>query len=229
MLWRCPGTTTAIPGKRSRVWGSAWASVTTAGTAAMTYGKGSAATAVFADAIGIEPGETDDRLPGKAAFSPPFIRKETVRELLEPLPEQLTADLDVGTLRKLPGNCIDWDEDVREIWVDAPWGVDYLPGRRKRSGTLVLMVEVLSHPYPRVAQRLRRYASMLSSDLCRAGKHRGKASLDHSHAAVRWTSRLDAALARSGVEQIRVHVRGHAPQRVDLHPRRGRSSIDRRD
>ena len=122
-----------------------------------------------ADAIGIEPGETDDRRPGKAAFSPPFIRKETVRELLELLPEQLTADLDVGTLRKLPGNCIDWDEDVREIWVDAPWGVDDLPGRRKRSGTLVLMVEVLSHPYPRVAQRLRRYASMLSSDLCRAG------------------------------------------------------------
>ena len=122
-----------------------------------------------ADAIGIEPGEAGDPLPGEAASSHPFILRETVQELLELLPERLTADLDVGTLRKLPGNCVDLDEDIREIWVDAPWGVDHLPGRRQRSGTLVLMIEVLSHPYPRVAQRLRRYASMLSADLCRAG------------------------------------------------------------
>ena len=122
-----------------------------------------------ADEIGIEPGEADDRLPGEAAFSDPFISKETVRELMELLPERLKADLDMGTLRKLPGNCIDMDEDIREIRVDEPWGVDHLPGRRKRSGTLVLMIEMLSHPYPRVAQRLCRYVSMLSKDLCRAG------------------------------------------------------------
>ena len=119
--------------------------------------------------IGIEPEEADDRPPGKAAFSHAFIRKETVRELLRLLPEQLTADLDVGTLQKLPGECVDWGGDVREIQVDSPWSVDYLPGRRRRSGTPVLMIEMLSHPYPRVAQRLRRYASMLSASLCRTG------------------------------------------------------------
>ena len=63
-----------------------------------------------ADAIGIEPGEAGDRLPGKGGFSYPFIRRETVLGLLELLPERLTADLDVGTLRKLPGDCIEWDE-----------------------------------------------------------------------------------------------------------------------
>ena len=122
-----------------------------------------------ADAIGIEPEEADDRPPAKAAISYAFIRKETVRELLQLLPEQLTADLDVGTLRKLPGECVDWGKDVREIQVDSPWSVDYLPGRRRRSGMPVLMIEMLSHPYPRVAQRLRRYASTLSASLCRTG------------------------------------------------------------
>ena len=122
-----------------------------------------------ADAIGIEPEEADNWLPGKAAISYAFIRKGTVRELLRLLPEQLTTDLDIGTLRKLPGECTDWGEDVREIQVDSPWSVDYLPGRRRRSGTPVLMIEMLSHPYPRVAQRLRRYASALSASLCRTG------------------------------------------------------------
>ena len=122
-----------------------------------------------ADAIGITPDEAADRPPDKAAISYAFIRKETVRELLRLLPEQLTTDLDVGTLRKLPGSCVDLRQDVREIWVDSPWSVDYLPGRRKRSGTPVLMIEMLSHPYPRVANRLRRYASMLSESLCRSG------------------------------------------------------------
>ena len=107
--------------------------------------------------------------PGTRRDEGAFIRKETVRELLRLLPEQLTADLDVGTLQKLPGACVDWSGDVREIQVDSPWSVDYLPGRRRRSGTPVLMIEMLSHPYPRVAQRLRRYASMLFASLCRTG------------------------------------------------------------
>ena len=122
-----------------------------------------------ADAIGIEPDEAADRPPAKAAISYAFIRKETVRELLRLLPEQLTTDLDLGTLRKLPGEYIDLGEDVREIHVDSPWSLDCLPGRRRRSGTPVLMIEMLSHPYPRVAQRLRRYASVLSASLCRTG------------------------------------------------------------
>lgn len=122
-----------------------------------------------ADAIGIAPGEAAHRPPDKAAISHAFIREETVRELLRLLPEQLTTDLDIGALRKLPGSCVDLGQDVREIWVDSPWSVDYLPGRRKRSGTPVLMIEMLSHPYPRVASRLRRYASTLSASLCRSG------------------------------------------------------------
>ena len=68
-----------------------------------------------------------------------------------------------GTCSELPGNCI--DDYLREIRVDAAWSVDYVPGKRQRSGTPVLMIELLSHPYPRVAQRLRRYASMLSDCL----------------------------------------------------------------
>ena len=122
-----------------------------------------------ADAIGIAPDEAAHRPPDKAAISHAFIREETVRELLRLLPEQLTTDLDIGALRKLPGSCVDLGQDVREIWVDSSWSVDYLPGRRKRSGTPVLMIEMLSHPYPRVASRLRRYASTLSASLCRSG------------------------------------------------------------
>ena len=122
-----------------------------------------------ADAIEIDRHEAADGPPDKAAISHAFIREETVRELLQLLPEQFTTDLDIGTLRKLPGAHVDWGVDVREIQVDSPWSVEYLPGRRKRSGTPVLMIEMLSHPYPRVAQRLRRYASTLSASLCRSG------------------------------------------------------------
>ena len=122
-----------------------------------------------ADAIGIAPEEAASRPPDKAAISHAFIREETVREVLRLLPEQLTAELDIGTLRKLPGACADWGEDVREVQIDSPWSVGYLPGRRSRSGTPVLMLEMLSHPYPRVVGRLRRYASVLSASLCRSG------------------------------------------------------------
>ena len=122
-----------------------------------------------ADAIEIDRHEAADGPSDKAAVSHAFIREETVRELLQLLPERLTTDLDIGTLQKLPGAHVVWGEDVREIQVDSPWSVEYLPGRRKRSGTPVLMIEMLSHPYPRVAQRLRRYASTLSASLCRTG------------------------------------------------------------
>ena len=121
-----------------------------------------------ADAIEIDRREAADGPPPRAAISYAFIRKETVRELLQFLPEQLTTDLDIGTLQKLPGTYFDWGGDVREIQVDSPWSVEYLPGRRKRSGTPVLMIEMLSHPYPRVVQRLRRYASTLFADLRRS-------------------------------------------------------------
>jgi hypothetical protein len=76
---------------------------------------------------------------------------------------RLTRDLDTSNMRKLPGDCI--DSSLREIHVDSAWGVEYLPGRRQRSGMAVLMIEVLSHPYPGVVRRLHRYASMLSGCL----------------------------------------------------------------
>jgi hypothetical protein len=120
-----------------------------------------------ADSIGIEPEDAEEWPHPKAAVSYAFIRKETIRQLLQFLPEKIASNLDIRTLRKLPGNCIGWDEDVREISCDSPWSVDYLPGRRHRWGTPVLMIEMMSYPYPRVAQRLRRYASMLSASLCR--------------------------------------------------------------
>ena len=119
-----------------------------------------------ADSIGIELEEAENWPPRKTAVSYAFIRKETVRELLQFLPAKFTSDLDVGTLEVLPGNCIGWDVDVREIRIDSPWSVDYLPGRRPRTGMPVLMIEMLSHPYPRVVQRLRRYAAMLSERMC---------------------------------------------------------------
>ena len=87
------------------------------------------------------------------------------------LPEKLTSDLDIWNMQQLPGNCI--DGHLRQIYVDSAWRVDYLPGKRQRSGTPVLMIELLSHPYPRVAQRLRRYASMLS-DCLRGSRSVGK-------------------------------------------------------
>ena len=118
------------------------------------------------DAIGIEPHDAETWSPRKASISYAFIRKEAVRELVQFLPEKFTSDLDFRTLRELPGRCIGEDEYVREIRVDSPWSVDYLPGRRRPLGTPVLMIEVLSHPYPRVVRRLRDYASMLSESLC---------------------------------------------------------------
>ena len=63
---------------------------------------------------------------------------------------RLTRDLDTSNMRKLPGDCI--DSSLREIHVDSAWGVEYLPGRRQRSGMAVLMIEVLSHPYPGVVR-----------------------------------------------------------------------------
>ena len=69
-------------------------------------------------------------------------------------------------MQQLPGNCI--DGHLREIDVDSAWSVDYLPGRPQRSGTPVLMI-LLSHPCPRVLQRLRQYASMLTERLRYSG------------------------------------------------------------
>ena len=119
-----------------------------------------------ADSIGIEAGEAEKSSPRDAAISYAFIREETVRELLEFLPEKFTSDLDTRALRQLPGNCIGQDRQVRETCVDSPWSVEYLPGRRRRWGTPVLMIELLSHPYPGVVQRLRHYAALLSAHLC---------------------------------------------------------------
>ena len=117
-----------------------------------------------ADSIGIEPEDAEEWPHPKAAVSYAFIRKETIQQLLQFLPGKLAGNLDLGTLRKLPGEC--WDKDLREIRCDSPWSVDYLPGRRHDPGTPVLMIEVMSYPYPRVAQRLRRYASLLAASLC---------------------------------------------------------------
>lgn len=122
-----------------------------------------------ADSIGVEPDDADAITPQKTAVSYAFISKETIRDLLQILPETLTRDLDSRTLRKLPGRCIGWDSEVREISVDSPWSVDCLPGRRRRHGTPVLMIEMLAHPYPRVVPRLRRYAAMLAESLRRGG------------------------------------------------------------
>ena len=124
-----------------------------------------------ADSIGIDSEDAETSPPRKAAVSYGFISPETIRDLLGFLPEKLTRDLDVRNVQELPGNCI--DRHLREIRVDAAWRVDYLPGKRQRSGTPVLMIELLSHPYPRVAQRLRRYASMLS-DCLRGSRSVGK-------------------------------------------------------
>ena len=120
-----------------------------------------------ADSIGIDSEDAETSPPRKAALSYGFISPETIRDLLGFLPEKLTSDLDVCNMQQLPGNCI--DGHLREIDVDAAWSVDYLPGRRQRSGTPVLMIELLSHPYPRVLQRLRQYASMLTERLRYSG------------------------------------------------------------
>ena len=87
-----------------------------------------------ADSIGIEPEDAEEWPHPKAAVSYAFIRKETIRQLLQFLPEKIASNLDIRTLWKLPGNCIGWDKDLREISCDSPWSVDYLPGRRHRWG-----------------------------------------------------------------------------------------------
>ena len=120
-----------------------------------------------ADSIGIAIDDAELSPPRNAALSYGFIHPETIRDLLGFLPEKLTRDLDAWNMRQLPGNCI--DSLLREIYVDAAWGVEYLPGRRQRSGMAVLMIEVLAHPYPGVTRRLRRYASMLSDWLRHTG------------------------------------------------------------
>ena len=120
-----------------------------------------------ADAIAIEPEDAEESPPRKTSLGYAFMREDTVRDLLEFLPEQRTHDLDTGTLRQVPGRCI--GTDLRAIRVDSAWSVDYLPGRRRRSGTPVLMIELLAHPYPRVVQRLRHYAATLSESLCHSG------------------------------------------------------------
>ncbi len=116
-----------------------------------------------ADSIGIDSDDAEVSPPREAALSYGFIYQETIRDVLGFLPEKLTRDLDTSNMRKLPGDCI--DSSLREIHVDSAWGVEYLPGRRQRSGMAVLMIEVLSHPYPGVVRRLHRYASMLSGCL----------------------------------------------------------------
>ena len=118
-----------------------------------------------ADSIGIEPEDAEEWPHPKAAVSYAFIRRETIQQLLEFLPAKIADNLDLATLRELPGKCVCWDKDLHGISCDSPWSVDYLPGRRHPWGTPVLMIEVMAYPYPRVAQRLRRYASMLSASL----------------------------------------------------------------
>ena len=120
-----------------------------------------------ADSIGIALDDAELSPPRNAALSYGFIYRETIRDLLGFLPETHTRDLDARDMRQLPGNCI--DSHLREIRVDSVWGVEYLPGRRQRSGMTVLMIELLAHPYPEVARRLRRYASMLSEWLRHTG------------------------------------------------------------
>ena len=120
-----------------------------------------------ADSIGIDSEDAETSPPRKAALSYGFISPETIRDVLAFLPEKLTSDLDIWNMQQLPGNCI--DGHLRQIYVDSAWSVDYLPGKRQRSGTPVLMIELLSHPYPRLLQRLRRYASMLTECLRDSG------------------------------------------------------------
>ncbi len=120
-----------------------------------------------ADSIGIQRDDAEVLPPRDAALSYGFIDSETIRDLLEFLPEQLTRDLDARDMRRLPGDCV--DSHLQQVFVDSAWGVEYLPGRRQRKGMTVLMIEVLAHPYPGVVRRLRRYASMLSDSLHRRG------------------------------------------------------------
>ena len=123
-----------------------------------------------ADSIGIALDDAELSPPRNAALSYGFIYPETIRDMLGFLPEKITRDLDAWDMRQLPGHCV--DPHLREIRVDSAWGVEYLPGRRQRSAMAVLMIELLAHPYPGVARRLRRYASMLSEWLRHTGSVR---------------------------------------------------------
>ena len=118
-----------------------------------------------ADSIVVEPEDADTWPDRKAAVGYAFIREQTVREVVQFLPKERTTDLDLETLRKVPGTCMGMGPHVREISIDSPWSIDYLPGRRRGWGTPVLMIEMLAQPYPKVVQRLRRYVSMLTESL----------------------------------------------------------------
>ena len=122
-----------------------------------------------ADSIRIESDEANSR-PRDARIRDLFRCREIVRDLLDFLPRELAADLDTRTLELTFSNCFLSDlsrvQHVREIFIDAAWRVDYLPGRRHPRGTPVLMIEFCSHPYPNVVERLRQYAAALSENLC---------------------------------------------------------------
>ena len=122
-----------------------------------------------ADSIRIESDEARSR-PRDARIRDLFRCREIVRDLLDFLPRELAADLDTRTLELTFSNCFLSDlsrvQHVREIFIDAAWRVDYLPGRRHPRGTSVLMIEFCSHPYPNVVKRLRQYAAALSENLC---------------------------------------------------------------
>lgn len=120
-----------------------------------------------AESIGIEPDEAERSSPREATISYGFIDQRTVGRVLEFLPPKFTSDLDIRDLHELPGSCLDWNTLSDEIFLDSVWAANYLPGRRRPRGTPVLMIELLTHPYPGVAQRLRRYATLLSDTLCR--------------------------------------------------------------
>ena len=167
-----------------------------------------------ADSIGIELDDAELSPPRNAALSYGFIHPETIRDLLGFLPEKITRDLDAWDMRQLPGDCV--DSHLRVIYVDAVWGLEYLPGRRQRSGMAVLMIEVLAHPYPGVVRRLRRYASMLSGSLRRS---RSVGERPPSivpvliyNGAPAWTPQscteefVHGGFVHRGTERVRVHV-----------------------
>ena len=162
-----------------------------------------------ADSIGIALDDAELSPPRNAALSYGFIYQETIRDLLGFLPETLTRDLDAWDMRQLPGNCI--DSHLREIRVDSAWGVEYLPGRRQRSGMTVLMIELLAHPYPGVARRLRRYASMLSEWLRHTGSAGERPPSIVPVLVYNGGPCLDAAVVRGGTERVRVHIHRRRP------------------
>ena len=131
-----------------------------------------------ADSIGIDSEDAETSPPRKAAVSYGFISPETIRDLLGFLPEKLTRDLDVWNVQELPGNCI--DRHLREIRVDAAWRVDYLPGKRQRSGTPVLMIELLSHPWKSPTATLIRTGARDYPPVETPKNHHGERAADHA-------------------------------------------------